>query len=124
MSWRHPGQTEPDGPDPQDRVAPRVFGRPSSKLGWVAVAAMAGAITLVIVINATATQGSAEEPEAHGVVFLAMITCLLASWVAGLVAAFRDHERSWAVLVPTLLISAVVVNEALQGLVLLFGGGE
>ncbi len=115
---------QPEIRDPHDRVVSRVFSRPSSKLGWVAVAAMAGAITLVILVNVTATQGTADEPESHGIVFVAMIGCLLASWVTGLVAVFRNRERSWAVLLPTLLLSAAVANEVLQGLLLLFGVGE
>ena len=101
-----------------------MFNRPSSKFGWVAIAAMAGAITLVILVNVTATQGTADESESHGIVFVAMIACLLASWVAGLVAVFRNGERSWAVLLPTLLISVAVANEVLQGLLLLFGVGD
>lgn len=115
---------EPDVRDPHDRPVARVFSRPSTKLGWVAAAAMAGAVALVILVNATANQGSEEGPGSNGIIFIAMIGCLLGSWVTGLVAVFRKRERSWAVLLPTLLISAAVANELVQGLLLLFGVGE
>ena len=36
----------------------RVFSRPSSTLGWVAVAAMAASIAGVILINAAAAEGN------------------------------------------------------------------
>lgn len=102
----------------------RVFGRPSSTLGRVAVGALAAAIAFVFVVNATAEQGSADDSGGRGIIFVAMIGCLLASWVTGLVAVFRNHERSWAVLLPTALISLVVANELLQGLLLLAGAGD
>jgi hypothetical protein len=49
--------------------------------------------------------------------------CLLGSYVLGLVAVVRRAERSWMVLVPTALLSAVVVNERVQLVVELVGGG-
>jgi hypothetical protein len=115
---------QPEVRDPHDRLLSRTFSRPSSKLGWIAAAAMAFAIALVFFVNATATQGGAAGPESHGILFIVMLVCLYASWVTGLVAMFRKRERSWVVLFPTVLISAVVVNELVQGLVLLVGSGE
>lgn len=85
---------------------------------------MALALALVFFVNATATQGGADGPESHGILFVVMLVCLYASWVTGLVAMFRKRERSWVVLFPTVLISAAVVNELVQGLFVLVSGSE
>ena len=109
--------------DPQPRLISRVFSRPASKLGWAVAAAMVGAIVLVFLFNAVAAQGTEDEPEAHGAVFVGILLCLLGSWVMGLVAVFRRHERSWVVLLPTTVLSLAVANEVVQGLLHLVGRG-
>ena len=111
--------------DSQPSRASRVFSPPSSPLGWAATAAMAGSIVLVILINALGAQGTESESVWQRVVFVGVVLCLYASWAVALVAVFRRHERSWVVLLQTALLTLVVLNELLQGLLQLFGlGGE
>ena len=55
---------------------------------------------------------------------VAVVLCLPASWILGLVAVFRRRERSWIVLLLTALFSLVIVNELIQGLVQLAGLGS
>jgi magnesium-transporting ATPase (P-type) len=86
---------------------------------------MAASIVGVILINATAAQGTEGEHAWQRVVFVVVVLCLPASWILGLVAVFRRRERSWLVLLPTALFSLVIANELVQGLVQLAGlGGE
>jgi hypothetical protein len=77
-----------------------------------------GTIVLVIVVNIM-VEGSGP-PEANPwwwqVFDISAPGCLLASGVAGLVAAARMHERSWMVIVPTALVLLVAVNELIEGL--------
>ena len=135
MQYEPPNQHEPpdqhDSSDRRPSLARRVFGRPSSRLGWTATAALVGSIALVILVNVLSEQGGGEDSRGGvggvlgGVVFVAMVLCLLVSWVTGLIAVFRRRERSWAVLLPTALLSLVVLNELIQGLLQLVGlGGE
>jgi magnesium-transporting ATPase (P-type) len=102
----------------------RVFSRPSSTLGWVAVVAMVASIAGVILINAAAAEGTEGEHAWQRVVVVAVVLCLPASWILALVAVFRRGERSWLVLLPTALFSLVIVNELVQGLVQLAGLGS
>jgi MFS family permease len=115
-------EQETQGPEPS--LTSRVFSRPSSTLGWVAAAAMVASIVGVILINAAAGQGTEGEHAWQRVVFVAVVLCLPASWILGLVAVFRRRERSWLVLLPTALFSVVIVNELVQGLVQLAGLGS
>jgi len=115
---------QPDPPSPRPSLASRVFSRPSSRLGWAAVTAMVGSIGLLFLFTALSAQGKEEPNPWEGVGFVVIIVCLLASYVTGLVAVFRKHERSWIVLLPTALISAAILNELGQGLLYLAGGGE
>lgn len=107
-------------------VVSQIFSRPSSRLGWAAVAAMAGSIGLVVLLNLTAEQGSDDLSGPQRVIFAGLVLCLFASGVLGLIAVWRRRERSWVVLLPAALICAVLVWEVVQGLLRLvgIGGGE
>jgi hypothetical protein len=109
----------------QPRPSPKLHGRPSTPLGWAAAAAMAGSITLVILVNAVGAQGTEGESAWQRVLFIGINLSLVASWVVALVAVFRRHERSWVVLLPAALLTVVVVNELVQGVLQLLGlGGD
>ena len=108
----------------QPSLRSRVFRRPSSRLGRVAAAGMAGAIVLVALVNAVGAQGTDDVPVWLAVVFVGSLVGLLVADVLGLVAVFRKRERSWVVLLPSALISAVIVNELIQGVLALLGLGE
>lgn len=99
----------------------RVFSRPSSKLGWEAAAAMAGSIGLVVLFNVVVADDTGDRPTWQQAVLVAILVCLAASCVMGLVAVFRRRERSWVVLVPTALLCLVITNELIQGLLQLVG---
>lgn len=94
--------------------------RPSSTLGWAAVAIGTVSLALVVLSNAAAQRTGIPRWQAF-TLFLG----LLAACVAGLIAVLRNHERSWIVIAPTVLVSLVVINELVQGLLMLLGlGGE
>jgi len=83
---------------------------------------MLGSIALVVVLAFTAEQGPDDPPVRQQGAFVAALLCLLGSYVLGLVAVIRRAERSWMVLLPTALLSAVVLNELVQLVVQLAGG--
>lgn len=98
-------------------------GLPSSMLGRRAIALMAGAIALVVVINLFGPERTVDETGWQRSPLIAAVVCLFASWVMAVVAVLRRHERSLLVLVPTALVSVVVVNELAQGVLQLLGHG-
>jgi hypothetical protein len=84
---------------------------------------MAGSVGLLLTFTAVIAQGT-DIPAWQTVAFVGILVCLVASYVVGLVAALRMHERSWVVLVPTALISAVIAMELIQGVLQLAGFGD
>ncbi len=110
--------------DESEVASSRVFSVPSSAFGRVAATVMFGAILLVVIVNVVSEQGADDVPAWQSVVFVGALGGLLMGWVLGLIAVFRRRERSWLVLLPSALITVVVVNESIQGLLLLFGHGE
>ncbi len=113
---------QPRTTTPKPSLHSRVFRLPSSRLGWTAFATMVGSIVLVFVLAFTSEPGPDDPPAWQQVAFVATLLCLLGSYVLGLVAVIRRGERSWMVLLPTVLLSATVVNELVQLVVQLASG--
>jgi hypothetical protein len=85
---------------------------------------MVGSIGLLFGFTAMVAQGPEDLDLWQRIAFVAILLCLLGSWVLGLVAVIRRHERSWLVLLPTAVLSLAVLNELLQGLLQLAGLGD
>lgn len=90
---------------PGQPVQRRIFGWPSTRLGWWAVGLMVTFVVLMI-INGAVFMRLPEDVTWRATLLpfygFAMLACGLAAGISALVALTRRHERSWLVWLPIL----------------------
>lgn len=97
----------------------RILGRPSTRLGWWAVA-LAATFVVLFMINSFVFMPSTVETPLRQTLLpfygITMLLCGLASGIVGLIAVIWQHERSWLVwltLLPGSLVLFLVLGEFL-----------
>ncbi|MBX7235535.1 MAG: hypothetical protein K1X65_14205 [Caldilineales bacterium] len=97
----------------------RVFSRPSTRLGWEAVA-LAAVFAVLFVVNAAVLMPTPDvlaRERAFRIAYgVAMLACGLTAGLLALVAVIRRHERSWLVgftLIFGLMLLALILGEFL-----------
>ena len=99
-------------PPPGQPLWRRIFGWPSTRLGWWSVALTATFVVLMI-INSTVFMRLPEDVTWRETVLpfygVAMMSCGLVAGIVALVALTRRHERSWLVWLPMLAGLFVIV---------------
>lgn len=97
----------------------RVWGRPSTRLGWWSVA-LAAAYEILMIINSAIFMRLPEDVTWRVTVLpfygIFMLLCGLAAGIVGLIAVIRQHERSWLVwlaMLPGLMVLFLLLGEFL-----------
>ena len=106
-------------PPPGQPLRRRIWGWPSTRLGWWSVG-LAATFVVLWIINSTVFMPSTVEVPWRTVVLpfygIFMMLCGLAAGIVGLIAVVRGHERSWLVwltMLPGLFVAFFVLGEFL-----------